>query len=107
MTNYLEDGKPVNRAEEEWKSAAITVAGTDADVNIRTKTGFTTLFDTVKRAHEIKVHVTADTHIRLNSTTTDKILVTSTSPYESDKVIVEALYVSTGGASSTVTVELH
>lgn len=89
----------------EWKSAALTIAGVDADSDITGETGFTTLFDTVKTARKIVIEVTATTYVRLNADDNDIITVGATTPFEAD-MTVTSMFVSTGGSASTITVKL-
>lgn len=106
VIKLLEDAKAEHRKSYEWKSASVTVAGTDADTDLSGETGFTTLFDTVKRAHRITIEASATTYVRLNDDANDIITVTATTPFSSDYIIVESIYVSTGGSASTITVKL-
>jgi len=103
----LEDAKSEHRLKYEWKSASVTVAGTAGDTDITGETGFTTLFDTVPRAHHIKVEASAAAYIRVNSATNDIITLGATTPYENHYGIIESLYVSTGAGAATITVKLR
>lgn len=100
------NGRAWNSHTYEWKSASVNVAGTDGTDDLTGESGFTTLFATVPQAHHITIEASATTYIRLNSATADKITVTSTTPFTSDFLIVEKIFISTGGSASTVTVKL-
>lgn len=89
----------------EWKSAAITIAGATATVDITAAGGITTLFNKIKRCRHIRIEASATTYIRLNAVTNDIITVTATTPFEAD-ISVHKIFISTGGAASTVTVKL-
>lgn len=104
----LEDARAEHREPYEWKSAAVNIAAATATVNIRTKTGFTTLFDTLhkNRAHHIRIEASATTYVRLNADDNDIITITSTTPYEDHYGIIEAIFISTNAGASTVTVKL-
>jgi len=104
---YLGDGLPKNRRAYEWKSGSATVAGATAATDITGITAFEDLFSVVKNAHYVKIESTATLYVRLNSATNDIITVTATSPFESEDMFVNHIYVSTGGAAVTVTVRLH
>lgn len=107
ITKNLENGVEEHTKEYEWKSASVTVDGTAATTDLTGISGFTTLFDTVPRAHRIRIEASATTYVRLNSSTNDKITITATTPYEDSYCVVDAIYVSTGGSASTITVKLR
>ena len=106
MVKHLENGVAEHAKEYEWKTASVNVAGTDATTNIRTIAGFTTLFDTVKRAHRITVEASGAAYIRLNTATADKITLGATTPYTNDYCVADALFISTNGGAITITVKL-
>lgn len=105
-----EDGQAWHTAPYEWKSASVTAAGTAAGTDLKTASGFTTLFDTVKRAHHIKIETTGATYVRLGADGVlfpDVITVTATTPYEDNYCVVDTIYVSTNGSAATITVKLR
>lgn len=104
---YLEDGAPRNKKPYEWKSGTVNVAGATATTDITGIAAFTDLFSTVPRAHYVKIESTGTTYIRLNAATNDIITVSATSPFESDFVVLNSIFVSSGGAGVTVTVQIH
>ena len=105
-TKSLENGAEEHAKAYEWLSAAVTVTGTGGADDITDETGFGTLFGTVPRAHRISIKTSATAYFRLNGSSNDKITVTATTPFTSDYTIVDKLYVSTGGAAVTITVQL-
>lgn len=110
---YLEDGKPENRKPYAWRSASVTIAAATADTDITTVTGFETMFTQLARsgktypAHYVKISTSGTAYFRLNNSTSDVITVTATTPFESSRVALSALYVTTGGGAITITVQLH
>lgn len=106
MVNLLEDARPKNRPDYEWKSGSVNIAGTDATTLITTDADFTNLFATVPRAHHITIETSGTAYFRINSATADKITVTATTPFESEDIVAEKLYCSTNGGAITVTVKL-
>ena len=100
------DGRAWNGHEYEYLSASVTVAGTAGTGDLSDETGFTTLFSFVPKAHHITIEASATTYIRLNEATNDKITITSTTPFTSDYLLVEKIFISTGAGASTVTVKL-
>lgn len=106
MILHREDGNAVDQAAMDWKSASITVAGTEGTTDITTETGFEDLFDLVQVAHDIKIEADATTYIRLNSTTNPKVTVDADHAYVDTNAVVNKIYVSTGGAASTITIRI-
>ena len=106
MIALREDATGWNRQLYEWKSASVNVADVTADTNLRTIAGFTTLFDTVKRAQHITVEASGAAYIRLNDDGNDIITLGATTPFTSDFVVVESLFITTGGSAITITVKL-
>lgn len=100
------DGKAWNSHTYEWKSGSVNVAGTDGDTALTAQAGFTTLFAAVPQAHHITIESSGTIYVRLNSATADKITITSTTPFSSDFLLVEKIFISTGGSAITVTVKL-
>lgn len=109
MNLQRENGKSWNQAAYEWKSAAVTVAGTTPSASITGETGFTTLFDTVKRAHHIVIEATATIYVKLvaDGVAGDTITVTATTPFEDHYGITEDILVATGGSAANITVKLR
>lgn len=104
---HLEDGKAEHREAYEWKTGSVNVAGTAAGSALTGVASFTTLFDTVPRAHKIRVTVNTGTlYMRLNGTLSDAIQVTASTPFE-EEMVVKSIHVSTGGTAIAVTVRLH
>jgi hypothetical protein len=104
---HKEDGYPVNTSAYEWKSASVTVAGTSPTTDLTSITGFTTLFDTVPRAHQITIESSGAAYVRLNAVTNDVITIGSTTPYEDNFAIVDKIFVATNGGAVTLTVKLR
>jgi len=102
-----ENGQAWNTVPYEWKSASVNVAGTAAATNIRTITGFTTLFDTVNRVAHIIVEASGTAYIRLNSASNDVITIGATTPFSDDYIVTESLFISTNGSAITITVKLR
>lgn len=106
---YSENGKPREAAVYENKSASITVDdGALPATNLKTKTGFTTLFDSLpgKTAHRINIQSSGTAYIRLNSVTGDVITVTATAPFIDNETQVKDIFVSTNNVALTLTVFL-
>ena len=103
-----ENGEGWNKEEYEWKSGSANIAGVSGDVNLNTVAAFTTLFSGVRkgRAHYISIETTGSVYIRLNKSTNDIILVTSTTPFRSDVMAIYAIFATTAAAAVTITVTL-
>jgi hypothetical protein len=105
MAIFEKNSSSLPAEKYEWKSAAITIAGSDGDTNIKDAGGITTLFNTVPEARRIVVESSGAAYIRVNSATNDKITLGATAPFEAD-MTVRSLFLSTGGAAITITVKL-
>lgn len=105
MQTVREYNNSGNADKYEWKSASVNVAGTDATTDITGSAGFTTLFGTLVEAGHIVIEASATTYVRLNTSSSDKITITSTTPFEAD-MAVRKIFISTNGSASTVTVKL-
>lgn len=106
MILNTEDGQSWHSKVYEWLTGSVTVAGTEGATSLAAQSGFTTLFGTVKQAHRVKITASATCYIRLNAATNNKITVDATTPFTSDFLQVNAIYISTNGAGVTVTVQL-
>lgn len=98
-----------NRNAYEWKSASVTIAGTDGDTDLSGQSGFTGLFTTLdgsKPARYVKIIASATAYIRFNSATADKITVDASNPIELVDFTVTDIFASTGGSAVTLTVTL-
>ena len=117
MIEHNVDGKTTQSTIYSWKSASVTAAGVVAGTNITGVTGFTALFtpftDTttvsgvtrVRKPHKIKVSSDGAAYIKINGG--DVITIGATTPFEASDLIVESLYISTGGGAVTITVYLQ
>ncbi len=104
MTSIVQEGH--NRDVYEWKSGSVTEAGSTATVNLNTKSGFTTLFNTIEQGRYVKIEVSGTAYFRLNTVASDVITATATSPITFENFSITNIFVSTGGAAITITVTL-
>lgn len=109
MIPNREDGKAWNTAKYEWKSASVNKANSTPTDSLTGVTGFTTLFDTVKRAHHVVIEAAGTIYVKLKADgiTGDTITITATTPFEDHYGIVEDILIATGGVGVTVTVKLR
>lgn len=117
MPEHNIDGKTKQSTIYSWKSASVTVDGTAAASDITGISGFTALFTPfsnstsvsgateVRKPHIIKVSSTGAAYIKINGG--DVITIGATTPFEAEDLIINSLYVSTGGGAVTLSVYLQ
>lgn len=81
----------------ESKEAA---SGIVSNVNIRTITGFTTMFDTVKIAYRVVIRTDAAITIRFNSATNDPITIAANTSFDCNFLEVTSIFVTAAGSAA-------
>lgn len=94
-------GNALNGRNYEWKSASVTNTDSNTATDLKTITGFTTLFDTVKTATYLVIRTSGDVTFRLNKNDSDVITVGTTTPLTLENIELNKIFI---GSASAVTI---
>jgi hypothetical protein len=112
MNDIIENGDGNSRQSTKyvWKSATVTADGVLAETDLTTVSGFTTILSTfattkTRMPRYIKMWASAAAYLKVNGG--DIITLGATTPFEADDLAIQTIYISTGGAGVTITIQLQ